>query len=94
MRFEVLHVTDCPHVPVLVERIREVDPDAEVSLICVTTDAQASELGMVGSPTLLLDGRRVGAAAEGAASLSCRMLVPTVAELRDRIDSERGAPGR
>lgn len=85
MRFEVLHVADCPHVSVLVDRIHEVDHDADVSLICVATDAQASELGMIGSPTLLINGARVGAALQGDASLSCRVLVPTVEELRDWV---------
>ena len=83
MRFEVLHVAECPHVSVLVDRLHEVDHDAEVSLICVATDAQASELGMIGSPTLLIDGVRVGAALQGDASLSCRIQVPTVEEIRD-----------
>lgn len=86
MRFEVLHVADCPHVPVLVERVLEVDPNADVSLTCVTTEAQASVLGMVGSPTLLLDDHRFGVALDGVASLSCRVAVPTVAQIRDWVD--------
>jgi hypothetical protein len=82
MNYTILQVADCPHVSVLVHRIRQVDGDAVVSFVVVGSDAEAVSMGMWGSPTLLIEGRDVaGGLAEPGGSLSCQMLVPTVEQI-------------
>ncbi|MCH0543383.1 thioredoxin family protein [Streptomyces sp. MUM 203J] len=73
----VLAVPDCPHLPLLLERLARVLPDGgvrDVSVRTVTSDAEAARYGMHGSPTLLVDGRDPFTP-EGEASfgLSCRV---------------------
>lgn len=82
MNYTILQVADCPHVSVLVDRIRQVDEDATVSFVVVGSDAEAVAAGMRGSPTLLIEGRDVaGGLAEPGGSWSCQMLVPTVEQI-------------
>ena len=82
MNFTVLQVADCPHVPVLVDRILHVDEDATISFVVVGSDAEAVAAGMRGSPTLLIEGCDVaGDGAGPGGSLSCQMLVPTVEQI-------------
>lgn len=100
MRLEVLHVADCPNLPPLLDRLSEVT-DAEVVTRLVDTDAEAAEYGMVGSPTLLINGVDPFAGAEpGECGVACRLYrdesdrlvpIPTADQLRDAI-ARAGGP--
>jgi hypothetical protein len=75
MRITVLAVPDCPNAPVAVGRITAAlaGRPASVELVEVAGEAEATRLGMTGSPTILLDGVDPFAAAGAAASVSCRI---------------------
>jgi hypothetical protein len=53
---EVLHVPDCPNLPPLLQRLRQVT-DLPVAAREIHTTAEAVAAGMAGSPTLLINGR-------------------------------------
>ncbi|MFD9408242.1 alkylmercury lyase family protein [Streptomyces sp. NPDC059989] len=95
MRITVLAVPDCPHAPVIEERIARAGRDrgAKVERVEVADEEQAVLLGMTGSPTVLIDGVDPFAVpgAPASASLSCRLYrgpdgrvegAPSVADLR------------
>ena len=76
MKLEILHVTDCPNVEVLRERLVLATSgrgDVELSLRLVEDPDVAAELGMRGSPTLLVDGVDPFADTAQPASVSCRL---------------------
>jgi hypothetical protein len=60
---EVLFFGGCPHIEVAAERARDAidrtGVDAEVHLVRVEGDADASRLHFLGSPTIRVDGRDV-----------------------------------
>lgn len=100
----VLHVPDCPNVPVLLERLREAS-DLPVATREITTDADAAALGMAGSPTLLVNGiDPFTTPGQGDPGLSCRLYrderghvvpAPSVAQLRGALataDSPTSGP--
>jgi len=64
MRLQILHVPDCPNVVVLRQHLAEALGDrvdeVEIRLHEVGDQALAVELGMAGSPTLLVDGHVAG----------------------------------
>lgn len=101
MRLEVLHVTDCPNLQPMLDRLAEAT-DLVVETREVTTDTEASALGMNGSPTLLIDGIDPFASADQCAcGVSCRLYrdpegrvvpAPSVDQLRDALAET--APGR
>jgi hypothetical protein len=90
---EVLHVPDCPNVPRLLQRLREVT-ELPVVTRSIRSIAEAEAAGMAGSPTLLVDGRdpfRVERDGGRACGLACRLYrdergravpVPSIAQLR------------
>ncbi|MFF0268239.1 thioredoxin family protein [Kribbella sp. NPDC004536] len=80
MRLEVLHVSDCPHVWALLDRLAEVT-DVRVTTRLIETAADAERYGMVGSPTLLVDGVDPFGGG-GRPGMWCRLGVPSVEELR------------
>ncbi|MFF4569665.1 thioredoxin family protein [Streptomyces sp. NPDC001410] len=93
MRITVLTVPDCPHAPVVAERLTQAldGLDAEVERIEVDDPEQATRLGMTGSPTVLIDGVDPFAVPGAPASLSCRLYrgpdgriegAPSLADLR------------
>ncbi|MFF4038174.1 thioredoxin family protein [Streptomyces sp. NPDC001816] len=93
MRITVLTVPDCPHTPVVAERLTQAldGRDAEVERIEVDDPEQATRLGMTGSPTVLIDGVDPFAVPGAPASLSCRLYrgpdgridgAPSLADLR------------
>jgi hypothetical protein len=96
MRLTILHVPDCPNVATLQNRLAEViaragDFDVAVTRQLVDSEDAARELGMTGSPTVLVDGHDPFAEPGHAASLSCRLYrdetgrtvgAPSVAQLR------------
>jgi hypothetical protein len=76
MRLEILHVDDCPNVAVLEDHLRTVvgdRVDVEVTMRLVEDDGLGAELGMRGSPTLLVDGIDPFADLEQPPSVSCRL---------------------
>ncbi|HZX07713.1 hypothetical protein [Kribbella sp.] len=90
MRLEVLHVPDCPNVAPLLERLARVT-DLPVTTRPIVSEAAATQYGMRGSPTLLVDGVDPFAVAGECCSMSCRLYrdetgqvvpVPTVEVLR------------
>ena len=99
-RLEVLHVADCPNLATLLERLAQVT-DLPVSIREVSTEAEALELGMAGSPTLLVDGIDPFASPDDrACGVSCRLYrdsegrivpAPSIDELRDAIASRTTA---
>lgn len=72
----VLHVDGCPSVPLLLERLEKAGNAAAVvvrpTLVVVHDEPTATELGMNGSPTLLVDGVDPFPANSGPA-LGCRL---------------------
>ncbi|MFE5739011.1 organomercurial lyase [Streptomyces celluloflavus] len=103
MRITVLTVPECPNAPLAVERVTAAlaGRSAAVELVEVLDQAQATELGMTGSPTVLLDGVDPFAPAGAVPSISCRLYreadgavsgAPSVAALRAALDGA-GLPG-
>jgi hypothetical protein len=95
MRVELLHVTDCPNLPLMLEHLRRVT-DTEITTHEITTDVDAAKYGMTGSPTLLIDGADPFGSPDLAAGLSCRIYrdehgatvpVPSVCQLRAAVGS-------
>lgn len=93
MRLTVLGLPGCPNVEVLLSRLRTalLDPAAEIAVIVVDDDTRAADLGMTGSPTLLIDGADPFATTGAGPSMSCRLYrtedqtiggAPSVAQLR------------
>lgn len=81
----VLHVEDCPHVPVVLERLAAVTcGDASIQTVQVDPDVLPAEFA--GSPTVLVDGRNLAGAAR-TASASCIVTVPTIEELKRALDT-------
>jgi hypothetical protein len=86
MRLVVLHVPGCPNAPALAARVAElVAGRARVEQRVVHDDREAADLGMRGSPTLLVDGIDPFARADQPPSLSCRLY-------RDEAGALAGAP--
>jgi len=99
----VLHVPDCPNLSPMLDRLRQVT-DAPMTTREVRTDAEAAQLGMAGSPTLLVDGvdpfAEPGRCERG---VSCRLYrdeqgvvvpAPSVDQLRDALAAaDRAAAG-
>lgn len=76
MRLVILHVPDCPNTAVLESRLASLvagRPDIHITRKVITTEDQAREQGMAGSPTLLLDGSDPFARPGQQPSLSCRL---------------------
>lgn len=88
----VLHVPDCPNAAVALERIREAVGGAEVRVeaVLVQTDDEAAQLGMRGSPTILIDGADPFTPAGIPTGIACRVApggdpVPSVEALAASI---------
>lgn len=102
MELTILMVPECPHVPVLVERLAEVLVDRSGVAVLrqvVADDREAARYGMRGSPTLLIDGVDPFADQAVPPSLSCRLYrdsggrmepVPSVAALRQALRERDG----
>ncbi len=97
VRIDVLHVPDCPNLERAVARLHEALDTAAVSAsiheIEIATAQSAAEVGMRGSPTILIDGVDAFRSEPAEASLSCRLFptpdgldgAPTVAQLIDAV---------
>lgn len=97
MRLTILHVPDCPNVATLQDRVKQAsDGDAvEFTLRVVDNEELAAELGMAGSPTLLVDGVDPFAEPGRSVGVSCRLYrdetghlsgAPSLAQLRRVLD--------
>lgn len=96
MRLTILHVPDCPNVTTLQDRIgRLITADDVVTLRVVDSEDLAAEVGLTGSPTLLIDGVDPFAEPGRPANLSCRLYrdadgnlagSPSLAQLRHALD--------
>jgi hypothetical protein len=94
MKLQILHMHDCPNVAALELLLTELvggRTDVEISRQLVEDDEQAAELGMAGSPTLLINGADAFADPLDTPSFSCRLYrdddgrligVPNLAQLR------------
>jgi hypothetical protein len=75
MRLVILQVPGCPGADLLAGRLAPLladRPDIELTRQIVTSEADASRLGMTGSPTLLADGTDPFPG-PGQPSVSCRL---------------------
>jgi hypothetical protein len=99
MRITVLAVPDCPNAALAMERVTAAldGRPAEVELVEVRDEDEATARGMTGSPTILVDGVDPSAQAGAMPSLSCRLYgdgVPGVAELRAALETALDVVGR
>jgi len=81
----VLAVEACPHVSEFEERLAVALADLEGAVVrrrVIADEAEAAAAGMHGSPTLLVDGSDPFAAPGQPTSMSCRLAVPSVQDLR------------
>ena len=88
VRIVLLHVPDCPNLALTRDRILEALDVAEivasVDEVEVATVESAADVGMHGSPTILIDGVDPFDAGSSEASMSCRLF--------DTPDGFEGAP--
>jgi len=85
MELQVLAVEACPHVAEFDERLAAALADGEAALVrhrVIASEAEAAAAGMHGSPTLLVNGVDPFAAPGQPTSMSCRLAIPAVEELR------------
>lgn len=105
LELTVLTVPDCPNGPTLLDPLAEAlaeHPGTRLVRHVVQDEAEASKLGMHGSPTLLINGVDPFAAPGTPASLSCRVYrdetgqsqdAPSLAALRMALRKAAGASG-
>src|SRR5215467_4326428 len=98
MELTLLTVPDCPNAAAFERRLAAAlasHPGAAVRRRVITSEFEAAEAGMRGSPTLLIDGTDPFAAPGQPPSLSCRLYaggsesagpVPSVQELRRALN--------
>ena len=81
MKVEILYFSDCPNHTLAVESVREVlrqeAVPADIVEVEVKDTATAQEVGFLGSPTILVDGKDVetGVRAGGAFGMICRTYI-------------------
>src|ERR1700704_2726389 len=77
MKLEILQVPECPNVVLLERRIAEAVAgehiDVAITHRVLNDQAAATEAGMTGSPTLLIDGQDPFAEPGSVPSVSCRL---------------------
>lgn len=98
---EVLYIDGCPHWSVTQQRLqlalKRLGLTETVRSHKVTSDEEAEQLGLHGSPTILIDGRDPFAVEGTKTSMSCRLYcatdgltgVPALEELEDAIRRAR-----
>jgi hypothetical protein len=94
MELEVLAVRECPHVAEFEERLSAALAGIEGVVVrrrVIEAEAEAAAAGMHGSPTLLVNGVDPLAAPGQPTSLSCKLAVPSVDELRRVLTAQGGA---
>ena len=97
MRLQILQVPDCPGAAALDNILSSLladRTDIQVARQVVTTEDEAAQLGMTGSPTILADGRDLFPTPGQQPSLSCRLYprehgqlgpAPTAGQLRKAL---------
>lgn len=102
MQLTVLAVPGCPNAPVLEQRLAEATagrPGVTIRRVEVADIEGATEQGMSGSPTLLIDGRDPFAQPGAGPALACRLYrdddgrlpgAPSIAALRRALDQDTG----
>jgi hypothetical protein len=98
MKLELLHIPDCPNVPILERRLQlalsGAALDVEIVRRVVDQPDQAAAAGMTGSPTLLINGHDPFETPGQVPSLSCRLYpsdsgkldrAPSVAAIRNAV---------
>jgi len=76
MTLDILHVPGCPGAAVLRALLPPIlagRPDIQVAWSVISSEDQARQHGMTGSPTLLLDGTDMFPRSGQQPSLSCRL---------------------
>jgi hypothetical protein len=79
VRIDILYFDGCPHIDQTVERVSNIVDglglDATLETIEVADDAEARDLGFVGSPTVRIDGHDIEPDAESrqTVGLGCRL---------------------
>lgn len=107
MRISLRHVDQCPNLALAEQRLREAVDLAGVGPVVIDRElvdshARAEQLGFVGSPTILLNGRDPFAAGAAEVGLSCRIYAtqdgmqtaPSVAQLVDALAAAANATAR
>lgn len=96
MRLQILFRPDCSHGELLRDRCAEaleINP-TDIEMVHVQTEDEATERGMHGSPTLLVDGTDPFATGESPITTACRLFysakgdllsVPGTAEIMDAL---------
>jgi hypothetical protein len=104
MRLQILCVPDCPNAAVLAERLGPLlagRRDIHLTRHVISTEDQARQHGMTGSPTLLVDGADPFAQPGQQFSLSCRLYLgddgrpgpaPSAEQLRTALDAGQEHP--
>lgn len=76
LTIQILTIEGCPNAERALRQVREVTgrlaPDAAVEKVRVESEEEARRLRFAGSPTILVNGRDIEAAATGVAGLACR----------------------
>ena len=97
IRLQILHVPGCPGAEALdslLAPLLAARTDIRVTRQTVTTEDEAGQLGMTGSPTILADGRDLFPSPGQQPSLSCRLYprenghlgpAPTAGQLREAL---------
>jgi hypothetical protein len=98
MKIEVLHIPDCPNLPLLLQQLRGVTAIPIITHV-IDSDRDAARFGMAGSPTLLIDGvDPFGSPGQGDFGVSCRLYrddhgrlvpAPSAKQLCDAITAAR-----
>ena len=99
MKVELLVVADCPHEGPAAAVLRQALDDAGLSLVSftrrvVTSQEEADQLGFLGSPSVMIDGRDPFAAPGQNPALACRLYrddsgvsgVPPLEPLRQALE--------
>lgn len=78
VRVTVWYIADCPNWRIGEQRLRQAldligRGDADVTLVPVTTDAEAAAVGFAGSPTFTIDGVDLFEPPPSVGALSCRV---------------------
>ncbi|WP_238447174.1 hypothetical protein [Micromonospora sp. 4G55] len=106
MKVELLVVEDCPNEGLAAAVVRRALDEVGLSTVriavrVVTSEADAEQLGFVGSPSVLIDGRDPFAEAHHRPALACRLYrddtgvsgVPPIRRLRQALRQAAEPPG-
>ncbi len=92
-RIVIRHITDCPGLGLLQQRLAGLAAEDEVALELIATPDDAARIDFYGSPTILIDGTDPFPIAASSPGLSCRLyrtehgaeLAPSASQLRKAL---------